>query len=84
VIGPSAAGKTTLVRAILGIWKPARGEVRLDGATLDQWDAETLGSYFGYVPQSVDLVDGTIGQNIARFDAEATSERVIAAARAAG
>lgn len=84
VIGPSAAGKTTLVRAILGIWKPARGEVRLDGATLDQWDAETLGSYFGYVPQSVDLVDGTIGQNIARFDPEATSERVIAAARAAG
>ncbi len=84
VIGPSAAGKTTLVRAILGIWKPARGEVRLDGATLDQWDPETLGSYFGYVPQTVDLVDGSIGQNIARFDPDATSEQVIAAARGAG
>ena len=84
VIGPSAAGKTTLVRAILGIWAPNRGEVRLDGATLDQWDPETLGSYFGYVAQSVDLVDGTIGQNIARFDPEATSEAIIAAARAAG
>ncbi|MEO0033078.1 MAG: hypothetical protein RIS94_2836 [Pseudomonadota bacterium] len=84
VIGPSAAGKTTLVRAILGIWKPARGEIRLDGATLDQWDPEVLGGYFGYVPQTVDLVDGTIGQNIARFDPEATSEAIVAAARAAG
>lgn len=84
VIGPSAAGKTTLVRAILGIWKPNRGEVRLDGATLDQWDPEVLGSFFGYVPQTVDLVDGTIGQNIARFDPDATSEQIVAAARAAG
>lgn len=83
VIGPSAAGKTTLVRAILGIWRPARGEVRLDGATLDQWDPEVLGSFFGYVPQTVDLVDGTIGQNIARFDPEATSDAIVAAARAA-
>jgi len=84
VIGPSAAGKTTLVRTILGIWKPARGEVRLDGATLDQWDPEVLGSYLGYVPQTVDLVDGTIGQNIARFDPDATSEQVVEAARSAG
>lgn len=83
VIGPSAAGKTTLVRTILGIWKPARGEIRLDGATLDQWDQETLGSYFGYVPQAVELVDGTIAQNIARFDPDATSERIVDAARAA-
>ena len=83
VIGPSAAGKTSLVRGILGIWKPQRGEVRLDGATADQWDAETLGSAFGYVPQTVDLIDGTVGQNIARFDPAATSEAVIAAARAA-
>jgi ATP-binding cassette subfamily C protein len=84
VIGPSAAGKTTLVRAILGIWPPNRGEVRIDGATLDQWSPEALGSYFGYVPQTVDLVDGTIGENIARFDPEATSDAVVAAARAAG
>lgn len=84
VIGPSAAGKTTLVRAILGLWKPNRGEVRLDGATFEQWDADTLGGYFGYVPQTIDLVDGTIGQNIARFDPDATSDAIIAAARAAG
>lgn len=84
VVGPSAAGKTTLVRTILGIWKAARGEVRLDGGTLDQWDPEVLGSYFGYVPQIVDLVDGTIGQNISRFDPDATSESTVAAARAAG
>lgn len=84
IIGPSAAGKTSLVRAILGIWRPNRGEIRLDGATLDQWDAATLGSYFGYVPQTVDLMDGTIGQNIARFDENATSEAVVAAAKAAG
>ncbi|WP_404822901.1 type I secretion system permease/ATPase [Novosphingobium huizhouense] len=84
IIGPSAAGKTSLVRAILGIWRPQRGEIRLDGATLDQWDAETLGSFFGYVPQIVDLMDGTIGQNIARFDPDATSEGVVAAAKAAG
>jgi ATP-binding cassette subfamily C protein len=83
VIGPSAAGKTSLVRGILGIWHPVRGEVRLDGATPDQWDAEALGSAIGYVPQTVDLIDGTVGQNIARFDPAATSEAVIAAARAA-
>lgn len=84
IIGPSAAGKTSLIKAMLGIWRPARGEVRLDGATLDQWDVEQLGKHIGYVPQTVELVEGTIGQNIARFDPQATSEAVIAAARAAG
>ena len=84
LVGPSAAGKSSLVRAMLGIWAPARGEVRLDGATLDQWDADTIGRHFGYVPQTVDLIDGTIGENIARFDPEAGSDAVIAAARAAG
>jgi ATP-binding cassette subfamily C protein len=84
IVGPSAAGKTTLAKALLGIWPWLRGDVRLDGATPDQWDPEVLGASFGYVPQNVELLEGTIGENIARFDPDATSEKVIAAARAAG
>ena len=84
VIGPSAAGKTSLIKALLGIWKPARGEIRLDGALHDHWDSEALGAAFGYVPQTVELVDGTIAENIARLDPDATSEGVIAAATKAG
>lgn len=84
IIGPSAAGKTTLARALVGIWPPSRGEIRIDGATYDQWDPDQLGASFGYVPQSVDILEGTIGQNIARFDPQATSEAVVAAAKAAG
>jgi len=84
VIGPSAAGKTSLAKAMLGIWPAARGEIRIDGATHDQWEAETIGAAMGYVPQTVELIEGTLGQNIARFDPLATSEAVIAAARAAG
>ena len=84
VIGPSAAGKTTLAKAILGIWLPQRGEIRIDGATHDQWDPEVIGGAFGYVPQVVELMEGTLGENIARFDPQATSDAVIAAASAAG
>jgi ATP-binding cassette subfamily C protein len=92
LIGPSAAGKSTLVRAMLGIWPPLRGEVRIDGATPGQWalaapgagDGATLGRHIGYVPQTVDLIEGTIGENIARFDPAARSGAVIAAAQAAG
>lgn len=84
VIGPSAAGKTTLAKALLGIWPAARGEIRIDGATHDQWGPEAIGAAMGYVPQNVELIEGTLGQNIARFDPEATSEKVIAAAHAAG
>jgi ATP-binding cassette subfamily C protein len=84
VIGPSGSGKSSLVRAIVGGWKPARGAVRLDGATLNQWDSEMLGRHLGYLPQSVELFPGTIAANIARFDAAASSDAVIAAARAAG
>lgn len=84
VIGPSAAGKSSLAKTLLGIWRPIRGDLRLDGATYDQWDAEVLGASFGYVPQQVELVDGTVSENIARFDPAATSDAVIAAARAAG
>jgi len=84
IVGPSAAGKTTFAKALLGIWPWLRGDVRLDGATPDQWDPEVLGRCFGYVPQNVELLEGTISENIARFDPDATSDKVIAAARAAG
>lgn len=84
VIGPSASGKSSLARALAGVWLPARGAVRLDGATLDQWPTEELGKHIGYLPQDVQLFDGTIAQNIARFDPDASSEAVLAAAKAAG
>jgi ATP-binding cassette subfamily C protein PrsD len=84
VIGPSAAGKTTLAKAILGIWPTAQGEIRIDGATHDQWDADALGAAMGYVSQNVELIEGTLAENIARFDPQASSDAVIAAARAAG
>lgn len=84
VIGPSAAGKTTLAKALLGIWNVSRGSLRLEGATYDQWDRDTLGRSFGYVAQQVELFEGTIGENIARFEPDASSQAIIAAARAAG
>ncbi|MFC3321338.1 type I secretion system permease/ATPase [Mesorhizobium cantuariense] len=84
IIGPSASGKSSLVRAIAGIWLPGRGAVRLDGATLDQWSPEDLGRHVGYLPQDVQLFDGTIAENIARFEPEAPSDKILSAARAAG
>ncbi|MER8373617.1 type I secretion system permease/ATPase [Mesorhizobium sp. M1406] len=84
IVGPSASGKSSLVRAIAGIWLPMRGTVRLDGATLDQWSPEELGSHIGYLPQDVQLFDGTIAENIARFEPRAASDKILAAARAAG
>ncbi|WP_246691744.1 type I secretion system permease/ATPase [Methylobacterium sp. WL12] len=84
VIGPSASGKSSLVRALIGVWPPARGKVRLDGAALDQWDPAELGPHLGYLPQEAELFAGTIGENIARFDPDAAPEAVIAAAHAAG
>lgn len=84
IVGPSASGKSSLVRAIAGIWLPVRGTVRLDGATLDQWSPEELGKHVGYLPQDVQLFDGTIAENIARFEPQAPSEKILAAARAAG
>ena len=84
IIGPSASGKSSLVRAIAGIWLPGRGAVRLDGATLDQWSPEQLGRHVGYLPQDVQLFDGTIAENIARFEPEAPSDKILSAARAAG
>lgn len=84
IIGPSASGKTSLVRALVGIWRPAQGTVRLDGAALDQWAPDDLGRHVGYLPQNVELIEGTVAQNIARFEPGTPAEPVIAAARAAG
>ncbi len=84
VIGPTASGKSSLARMLVGVWAPVRGAVRLDGATLDQWSPEVLGRYVGYVPQDVELFNGTVAQNIARFDDPPDSDAVIAAAEAAG
>jgi PrtD family type I secretion system ABC transporter len=84
VIGPSASGKTTVARALVGIWPPLAGKVMLDGTSIDQWSSADLGPAIGYLPQDVQLFDGTIAENIARFTSDAPSEMVIAAARAAG
>ncbi|MGO4173920.1 type I secretion system permease/ATPase [Bosea sp. TAF32] len=84
VIGPSASGKSTLARALVGVWPVLRGSLRLDGATLDQWPEEERGAIIGYVPQDVQLFAGTIAENIARFDPAMTEEAVRSAARAAG
>jgi ATP-binding cassette subfamily C protein len=84
VIGPSGSGKSSLVRALVGVWMPARGKVRLDGAALDQWSSDVLGRYIGYLPQDVELFAGTVAQNISRFDPEARSGDIIAAAKEAG
>src|SRR3954447_21637529 len=84
VIGPSGSGKSSLVRALVGVWMPARGKVRLDGAALDQWSSDVLGRYVGYLPQDVELFGGSVAQNISRFDPEAKSDAIIAAAKEAG
>jgi ATP-binding cassette subfamily C protein len=84
VIGPSGSGKSSLVRALVGVWQPARGKVRIDGAALDQWSSDVLGRYIGYLPQDVELFAGSVAQNICRFDPEATSDSIIAAAKEAG
>ena len=83
VLGPSGSGKSTLARVILGIWGNVRGEVLLDGIPITGWDRVELGPHVGYLPQDIELFDGTVAENIARFG-EVDSERVIAAARHAG
>ncbi len=84
VIGPSASGKSSLARLLVGVWAPVRGKVRLDGAALDQWNAEALGAHIGYLPQDVELLAGSVAENIARFEPDAPSEAIVAAAKAAG
>lgn len=83
IIGPSASGKSSLARAMVGVWRPVRGKVRLDGASLDQWAPEALGRHVGYLPQDVELFDGTVGENIGRFEPDADPAAVVAAARSA-
>ena len=84
IIGPSAAGKSSLARALVGLWAPQRGKIRIDGAALEQWSSDALGRHVGYLPQDVELLAGTVAQNIARFEPEPDSVAIIAAARAAG
>ena len=82
IIGPSASGKSTLARALLGVWSAQHGTVRLDGAELTQWDKTKLGPYIGYLPQDIELFEGSISDNIARFG-EPDPEKIIAAAQLA-
>jgi ATP-binding cassette subfamily C protein len=83
VIGPSGAGKTTLARTLTGVWRPAGGSVRLDGAALEHYGSEILGRHIGYLPQRVSLFDGTIAQNIARLADTPDDAKVVAAAKMA-
>jgi len=83
VIGPSGAGKSTLAKAITGVWRPAGGKIRLDGAALDQYDPDVLGQHIGYLPQRVQLFDGTIRDNIARMSPTPDDEAVVKAAKSA-
>jgi ATP-binding cassette subfamily C protein len=83
VIGPSGAGKSSLARALTGVWRPAGGKIRLDGATLDQYDPAILGNLIGYLPQRVQLFDGSIAENIARMSPTPDPEAVVAAAKKA-
>ena len=84
IIGASGSGKSTLARALVNAWAPASGKVRIDGASLDQWDREMLGRHIGYLPQGVELFDGTIADNIARFEEDAQAKAIVDAAKAAG
>ena len=84
VIGPSASGKSSLARMLVGVWRPVRGKITLDGASLDQWAPDMIGRDIGYLPQNVELIAGTVAQNISRFEVDAGPNGIIAAAQAAG
>lgn len=84
IIGPSGGGKSTLARALTGVWPQLRGNVRLDNADIAQWSPDDLGKFMGYLPQDVALLDATIGENICRLDAAADGQSILDAACAAG
>jgi PrtD family type I secretion system ABC transporter len=84
LLGASASGKTSLSKALVGIWPAKHGVIRLDGAAIDQWSNEDLGRHIGYLPQEVALFDGTVAENICRFDDGATSDAILKAAQIAG
>ena len=84
LVGASGSGKSSLAKAIVGIWPPIQGDVRLDGARLDQWDSDALGRHIGYLPQEVALFDGTVADNICRFEEGASEESILEAAMIAG
>ncbi|MBD3664846.1 type I secretion system permease/ATPase [Sulfitobacter sp. TSTF-M16] len=83
IIGPSGAGKSTLARTLMGLWQPAGGYIRLDGAALDHYGTDTLGQHIGYLPQRVQLFDGSIAENIARLSGTPDDAKVVAAAKMA-
>jgi PrtD family type I secretion system ABC transporter len=84
IIGPSASGKSSLAKMLVGAWQPTQGKVCLDGAALAQWTPEALGRHIGYLPQEVELLAGTVAENICRFEPEHDSAAIVAAAKAAG
>ncbi len=84
VVGPSAAGKTSLAKLLVGLWMPDQGHLRIDGATFQQWGREHIGSHIGYLPQSFEFIPGTIAQNISRFEPDAIDDNIVAAALLAG
>lgn len=86
IIGPSGSGKSSLAKALVGVWRPATasGSVRIDGAALDQWRPELLGRHLGYMPQDIELLTGTVAENIARFNPDASDESIVEAGLASG
>jgi len=84
VIGPSGAGKSSLAQVMVGIWENSHGEIRFDGAPLSQFSTDAKGAFIGYLPQTIELFEGTIAENICRFRDDATSEHIVAAAKLAG
>lgn len=84
IIGPSGSGKSSLARAVVGIWKARHGAIRLDGARIDDWPQDALSAHIGYMPQDVELFPGTVAQNIARFQTRVDHEALMSAAKAAG